>query len=65
MGEAESKEKYLIFRARGGWLNCVREKQWDNYKSERGDKMTATEVSRGHTLEMAIKLTKLGNEDEE
>ena len=65
MNEAESKEKYLIFRARDGWLNYVEEEHWDNYKVERGDKLTATEVSRGHTLVEAIRLTELGNEDEE
>jgi hypothetical protein len=62
--EAESKGKYVIFRGRGGWLNYVEEEHWDDYRAKRGDRLTATEVSRGHTLVEAINLTELGSEDE-
>jgi hypothetical protein len=56
-------EKFVIFRIRGE-LDWVRQSWWDDYRAKRGDRLTATEVSRGHTLVEAINLTELGNEDE-
>jgi hypothetical protein len=61
--EAESMDKWVIYHMRGR-LDCATEKVWDGYKAKRGDRLTATEVSRGHTVVEAINLTKLGNEDE-
>ena len=60
-GEAEQTE-FVIFRIRGE-LDWVRQSWWDDYRAKRGDRLTATEVSRGHTLIEAIRLTKLGNEE--
>ena len=63
--EAESiGGEYVIFRTMRGELDWVRQSWWDDYKFRRGDRLTATEVSRGHTLTEALNLTKLGNEDE-
>ena len=61
--EAEPMDKWVIYRMRGR-LDCATEKTWDKYKAKRGDRLTATEVSRGHTLVEAINLTELGSEDE-
>ena len=60
--EAEQTE-FVIFRTRGGELDWVRQSWWDDYKFRRGDRLTAVEVSRGHTLVEAIRLTELGNEE--
>lgn len=61
--EAESiGGEFVIFRIRGE-LDWVRQSWWDDYRAKRGDRLTATEVSRGHTLVEAINLTKLGNEE--
>lgn len=62
--EAELNGKYVIYRTVLDDLDYVHEKVWDRYITNRGDRMVASEVSRGHTRVEAINLTKLGNEDE-
>lgn len=61
--EAEPRGKYVIYRTVLGDLDYMHERTWDAYVSERGDRVVASEVSRGHTMVEAINLTKLGNEE--
>ena len=63
MNEEAEQTEFVIFRTMRGELDWVRQSWWDDYKARRGDRLTAVEVSRGHTLVEAINLTKLGNEE--
>ena len=61
--EAGLNGRYVIYRTILGDLDYLHERKWDAYVAERGDRMVAAEVSRGHTMVEAINLTKLGNEE--
>jgi hypothetical protein len=55
--------KWVVYRMLGGELDFVQERKWDDYVADRRGRLTATEVSRGHTLTEASRLVKLANEE--
>jgi hypothetical protein len=61
--EAESMDKWVIYRTVLGDLDYLHERKWDGWCDDQPERMVR-EVSRGHTLVEAINLTKLGGEDE-
>ena len=54
-------EEYVIYQGGDGLLDCVPVDMWDNYVQAVPDAMQK-EISRGHTMEEAYRLTMLANE---